>query len=233
MLNIKQFRYGSDNLAYLVYAKKNAMAIDGGAWQEITGFLDSRNLTLAYVTNTHDHADHTPGNKKLLSRTGAAFLSFRDLADGRGIVPDGESVKVMRTPGHSGDSVCFYTGTALISGDTLFNGTIGNCFSGDIKGYMQSIKRIMALPPETVIYAGHDYVRDSLAFAEYIDPGNPYIAGYRKMYSRDNLHTALSDELKVNPYLRFNEDSMKKILMERGLPHDTEWDRWRSILSIT
>jgi hydroxyacylglutathione hydrolase len=61
MLNIEQFRYG-DNLAYLVYGKTDALAIDGGAWQEILAFLNKYSLTLTYVTNTHKHFDHTPGD---------------------------------------------------------------------------------------------------------------------------------------------------------------------------
>ena len=62
-MKIKQFRYSSDNLAYLVYGDKSAMAIDGGAAEEILSFVETNNLTLKYVTNTHSHMDHTPGTK--------------------------------------------------------------------------------------------------------------------------------------------------------------------------
>ena len=52
MLNVEQFRYGADNLAYLIYGTTQAMAIDGGAWQEILSFLESNNL-IAYVCHQY------------------------------------------------------------------------------------------------------------------------------------------------------------------------------------
>ena len=65
-MEIKQFRYGDGNLAYLVYNGKTAAAIDGGATDNILRFVKEHSLNLEYVLNTHDHADHTPGNSSLL-----------------------------------------------------------------------------------------------------------------------------------------------------------------------
>ena len=189
MLNIEQFRYG-DNLAYLVYGIREAMAIDGGAWQEILTFLDSNNLTLKFVTSTHQHYDHTPGNEYLLRKTKAKFLNSSTLADNEEIIIDGEAVSVVyRTPGHTSDSVCFYTGDSLITGDTLFNATVGNCFSGDQKSFYHSIKRLMAMPDDTKIYAGHDYIRDSLAFAKHLEPDNKDIERFRNSYYPDHVYS--------------------------------------------
>ena len=88
MLSIEQYRYGADNLAYLIYGKKRAMAVDGGAWADILEFLSQNDLVLDYVANTHDHYDHTPGNDELLKRTKAKSLGFADLPDGREIALD-------------------------------------------------------------------------------------------------------------------------------------------------
>jgi hydroxyacylglutathione hydrolase len=231
MLNIEQFRYG-DNLAYLVYGIKEAMAIDGGAWQEILTFLDSNNLTLKFVTNTHQHYDHTPGNEYLLRKTKAKFLNSSTLADNEEIIIDGEAVVVYRTPGHTSDSVCFYTGDSLITGDTLFNATVGNCFSGDQKSFYHSIKRLMALPDDTKIYAGHDYIRDSLAFAKHLEPDNKDIERFRNSYDPDHVYSTLADERKINPYLRFNEEPIINLLKTNNLRRATEWERWESLMSI-
>jgi len=232
MLNVEQFRYSSDNLAYLVYGKSRAMAVDGGAWEEILRFVERHGLNLSYVTNTHDHFDHTPGNEILLRHTRAEFLSFEDLPDHKEIVLDAGQVTVFRTPGHSHDSVCFYTGSALISGDTLFNGTIGNCFTGDLKGFYLSIKRLMALPPGTLVYAGHDYTADSLVFARYLEPDNLEIERFRAAYDPHHVYSTLAEEFKINPYLRFNEEPIVGLLKKNGLPHGTEWERWSSLMSI-
>ena len=44
MLKVKQFRYGADNLGYLVYGAESAMAVDGGAADEILAFLGEHQL---------------------------------------------------------------------------------------------------------------------------------------------------------------------------------------------
>lgn len=231
MLNIEQFHYG-DNLAYLVYGPSEAMAVDGGAWQEILSFLDQHKLTLRYVTNTHRHYDHTPGDEHLLKKTKADYLDCTKLADNEEIFIDGEKVVVYRTPGHSSDSVCFHTGNNLISGDTLFNATIGNCFTGDLKGFYNSIKRLMALPDDTRVFAGHDYVRDSLAFARHLEPANPDIERFRQSCDPDFLYSTLAEERKINPYLRFNEAPIIDLIKKHNLPHATEWERWQSLMAI-
>ncbi len=231
MLNIEQFRYG-DNLAYLIYGKTEAMAIDGGAWQEILSFLKKNKLTLAFVTNTHQHFDHTPGNDHLLKATRAKFLNSAALSDNHKIMLSGETIIVYRTPGHTEDSVCFHTGNTLVTGDTLFNGTIGNCFSGNLKNFFYSVKRLMTLPDETKIYAGHDYIRDSLAFARHLEPGNKDIDLFWSSYEPDLVYSTLADERRINPYLRFNEEPIINLLKKNNLPYATEWERWHSLMSI-
>ena len=231
MLNIEQFRYG-DNLAYLIFGQTEAMAIDGGAWQEILAFLETHNLTLKSVTNTHQHYDHTSGNDQLLRKTKAKYLNSATLTNNQEIIIDGDTVVVYRTPGHTSDSICFHTGTILVTGDTLFNGTVGNCFSGDQKSFYQSIKRLMALPDDTIIYAGHDYIRDSLSFARHLEPGNKYIDRFLNSYDHDHVYSTMADERRINPYLRFNEETIVNILKENNLPCATEWERWESLMSI-
>ena len=231
MLHIEQFRYG-DNLAYLLYGTTEAMAIDGGAWQEILTFLKEHGLNLRFVTNTYRHYDHTPGDDHLLGKTSAAFLDCRTLADHETIVLDGEPVMVYRTPGHSIDSVCFHAGQNLITGDTLFNATIGNCFTGDLRGFFESIQRLMALPDDTRIFAGHDYVRDSLTFARHLEPDNPAIERFRQTCDPYFLYSTLAQEKKMNPYLRFNEEPIVRLLQKRKLPRATEWERWQSLMTI-
>jgi len=231
MLNIEQFRYG-DNLAYLIFGKTEAIAIDGGAWQEILDFIETNNLTLKSVTNTHQHYDHTTGNEQLLRKTKAKDLNSSTLTDNQEIIIDGEEVVVYRTPGHTSDSICFHTGNILVTGDTLFNATIGNCFSGDQKSFYLSIKRLMALPDETKIYAGHDYIRDSLAFAKHLEPDNKEIDRFWNSYDPDCVYSTLAEERKINPYLRFNEEPIINLLKASNLPHATEWELWTSLMSI-
>ena len=232
MLNIEQFRYGSDSFAYIIHGNTQAMAIDGGAWKEILSFLKTNNLSLEFVTNTHAHYDHTSGNDHLLKATRAIFLNSAILPDNHKMMIDGKTILIYRTPGHTDDSVCFHTDNILITGDTLFNGTVGNCFSGNQKNFYLSIKRLMALPDETIIYAGHDYISDSLAFARHLEPDNKDIDHFLNSYDHNHVHSTMADERRINPYLRFNEKAIVNLLKENNLPSATEWERWESLMSI-
>lgn len=232
MLNVEQLRYGADNFSYLVYGGGKAAAVDGGAGNEILSFLKKNSLELIYVTNTHDHYDHTSGNEILLRSTEAQYLDPSRFADGSAIEIGGENMLVYRTPGHTVDSVCFSAGNFLLSGDTLFNGTIGNCFTGDIRSFYLSVKRLMVLPGETIVYAGHDYVRDALAFAAILEPGNKDIGNFKRNYDFDHVFSTIAEERQINPYMRFNEEPIIRTLKARGLPCQTEWERWQSLMSI-
>jgi hydroxyacylglutathione hydrolase len=90
----------------------------------------------------------------------------------------------------------------------------------------------MALPDSTLVYAGHDYVQDSLAFAARLEPDNPEIARCLARYDPRHVVSTLADERRVNPYLRFDEPSIVALLASRGLKVATERDRWRSLMSI-
>jgi hydroxyacylglutathione hydrolase len=232
-LRIEQLRYGADNLAYLVHAGGEAMAVDGGAVGAILARVRSLGVALRVVTNTHGHPDHTPGNAALLAGSGARYLSPEQLSRSPVPIPlGGREIDVLPTPGHSRDSVVFCTGAAAITGDTLFNGTIGNCFTGDLDAFFASISRLMALPDATLVYAGHDYVRDSLSFAAALEPGNPDVAAYLARYDPAHVVSTLADEKRVNPFLRFNAEPVIALMTSRGLPVATERDRWQSLLSL-
>lgn len=83
------------------------------------------------------------------------------LTDGQLISLGELSIRVIHTPGHTPGSVCFYleeTPTPiLISGDTLFQGSIGNLsFPTSCPDRMWgSLKKLAELPPHTQIFPGH------------------------------------------------------------------------------
>lgn len=138
-MKVKQFRYSIDNLGYLVYGPTSAMAVDGGAVDEILDFVRINNLHLKYVTNTHSHMDHTIGNRGLLDGTNTVFLDCKTFPEKTTPVLDGEEIHVYHTPGHTRDSISFHLGDILITGDTLFQGKVGRCFSGDLKGFFSTL----------------------------------------------------------------------------------------------
>ncbi len=232
-MDIQQFRYGADNLGYLVYSEKFSIAIDPGASEDMVKFAKEKNIPIDIVTNTHTHADHTQGNNALLKKTNARFIDCISLSHGQILdLKDGTGLEVMLTPGHTMDSLCFKGAGFVVTGDTLFNATVGNCFSGDLESFLNSLKLLMTLPGDTLVYAGHDYVLDAVKYAGIIEPDNPDLSGYASSYNPDHVVSRLSEELKVNPYLRFNTLSMIERLKEKNLPKETQLQRFSSVMEV-
>ncbi len=228
-MNIRQFRYSADNLAYLVYGDKTAIAIDAGAVNEILSFAEEAGVSIKYVINTHSHYDHTSGNSSMLEKTDAEFLDCKSLQNHNSINLDGEKLRIFHTPGHTLDGLTFKTCDAIISGDTLFNGTVGTCFSGDTKSFLNSINFLMNLPQETIVYSGHDYIKESIAFAKTIDKNNPELDNYLNKRNPYHVFSTIADERKVNPFVRYNDAKLIAIMKERGMPVATEYERWNSL----
>jgi len=72
----------------------------------------------------------------------------------------------------------------------------------------------------------------AVAFARFLEPANRDLDAYLDRYEPDCVRSLLRDERKVNPYLRFNDPAIIAILKERGLPVDSEWERWQSLMAI-
>ncbi len=231
-MRVRQFRYATDNLGYLFYTDQSALAVDGGAVDEICEFIDSAGLSLSFVTNTHQHSDHTCGNRELIERTGATFMDNRDLGQGHIIDLDREKIDVYHTPGHTGDSICFRSENVIVTGDTLFNGTIGNCFTDSIEVFYHSIKKLIAMTDSTIVYAGHDYVHSSLVFARHLEPENDAIDLFLGSYDPSHVFSTLEEERAINPYLRFNNPAIITFLRQNNLPVSTEIERWNSLMQI-
>lgn len=101
------------------------------------------------------------------AREGSAFLPTRQPAvRADRLLEEGDESRladlrllVLHTPGHTEGSVCFHLPEekVLFSGDTLFNAGLGRVDlpGGDPRAMMESLRRLMTLPPETVVYPGH------------------------------------------------------------------------------
>ena len=78
------------------------------------------------------------------------------------------TVEVMHTPGHTPACVTYVVGDAAFVGDTLFMPDFGTARcdfpGGDARQLYRSIKRILALPPETRLFLCHDYGPGGRAF---------------------------------------------------------------------
>lgn len=131
------------------------------------------------VLLTHAHPDHEDGAPWLAERAGVPVLSPADggLRDGQVIELTGMTLRVVATPGHTADSVCFVLridpghsrqvvaprgsgATALLTGDTVLGrgSTLINHPEGRLADYLASIERlrgVAAAHPGMVLLPGH------------------------------------------------------------------------------
>jgi glyoxylase-like metal-dependent hydrolase (beta-lactamase superfamily II) len=96
----------------------------------------------------------------VMHRESPSPLIDRHLDDGTILTLGDETIKVLHTPGHTPDSVCYEIPGAILTGDTLLIGGSGRCdFPGGDAGKQWDAvtKRLFAYPDETIVYPGHDY----------------------------------------------------------------------------
>ena len=153
--------------------------------------VEARGLTLAYVLETHAHADHLSAADYIRDKTGAkvvigarivdvqkAFIPVFEsdaVADGSvfdvlmnegDTLPLGElSIGALHTPGHTPACLIYLIGDAAFVGDTLFMPDYGTARAdfpgGDARTLFRSIRKVLSLPPETRVFVGHDYLPES------------------------------------------------------------------------
>ncbi|NOZ04684.1 MAG: MBL fold metallo-hydrolase [FCB group bacterium] len=173
-INIQSFRGGYDNnFTHLVSNQrtKTQLLIDAAVpLKTIQPFLEN---DLKALLITHTHGDHitylSEYTKKYPALNVIIFAGSADRINGGKICPvkDGDSVtigeleiRVLHTPGHYFDSLCFKIGNALFTGDTLFVGRTGRTISAgsNISQLYHSVyEKLLVLPGSTIIYPGHDY----------------------------------------------------------------------------
>src|SRR5579875_7078 len=160
MLNFSYILWSEERVAFVVDASFGA--------DTIYSKLRELNLKLKYILSTHHHFDHNMDNEELASLTGALVVAHRaspikkdvEVVDGDTLEASGLSVRVIHTPGHTPDSVCYLSGGCVFTGDTLF---VGECGRVDLPGgsaeqmYHTLFEKLGSLPDDTVVYPGHNY----------------------------------------------------------------------------
>lgn len=155
----------------------------------VLAYLHEAGLTVAWILETHAHADHLSGARYLQEQVGgriaigehirqvqATFkrlynLERNFLPDGSQfdhLFKDGETFKIgeveataLLVPGHTPADMAYLIDGAVFVGDTLFMPDVGSARAdfpgGDAHVLYRSMRRILALPPDTRIFVCHDY----------------------------------------------------------------------------
>lgn len=163
-----------------------SMVIDPGDDPEhIMKTIEEKKLKVVYIVCTHAHFDHVGAVAKLKSETGAEIVLHKDeleiymSAKDQGafwgyqieqppdpdkFVQEGDlltagelTFEVLHTPGHSPGGICLQGKGIVITGDTIFAGSVGRTdfYGGDLEELKKSFRRIISLNPETRILPGH------------------------------------------------------------------------------
>ncbi|HXH32272.1 MAG TPA: hydroxyacylglutathione hydrolase [Bacteriovoracaceae bacterium] len=229
MILVKTFYAFNDlrNYSYLIYDDQTAHAwvIDPYEANPMIEYIKKKSLRLKGILNTHQHHDHTRGNAPLDAAFGCGIRKLRS-SETVSLSQD-HTLKTLDTPGHTMDHQVFIWQTqerplALFSGDTLFNSGVGNCRNGGDVSYLYqtTMDLIGGLPPETLLYPGHDYRVRNLEFAVHVEPENPSVKSSLLVLAREKTHElpalTLGDEEKVNPFLRLASGELRANLKMQG-----------------
>ena len=224
-LSVRPVRAFSDNYIWLIdppKARGRLVAVDPGDAAPVIAELHRCGASLAAILLTHHHSDHIGGVPELLRRWQVPLAGPEDgrivprthpVHDGeRYDLPDlGLSFEILQIPGHTVSHIAFWGHGVLFCGDTLFSAGCGRMFEGTPLQMSASLTKLRNLPPETLVYCGHEYTAANLRFALTVDPGSAPTREYRdrvdhlRAAGEPTLPTTIGLELLVNPFLRCDD----------------------------
>jgi len=227
----------TDNYAFLIHDSTSRVTtlVDAPEAAPISAVLESRGWGLDFVLLTHHHWDHVDGLEDLRKKyqpkiVGAKADAHRLPPLDRVVEPNevfsvGEQkIKVIDVPGHTVGHVAFYMPgpVAVFTADSLMALGCGRLFEGTAAQMWQSLSELAKLPPDTLVYSGHEYTQSNGEFALTIEPDNPAlqarVADIAKARA-DGVATVpstLSLELATNPFLRAHLDEVKQAVGMEG-----------------
>lgn len=175
-MKIKRFIGGLlESNGYIIYQKEGGAAflIDPGYNSKVfIEFIKEHDFKLEAILLTHHHYDHVGAVERVKDVFDCpVYMHRRDcdlykkpvdiyMEDGDVLDLEGEQIKVISTPGHTGGSVCFMSEKSKVcfTGDTIFNVDLGrtDLEGGSEKEMISSIRNIIdKWPNDIMIYPGH------------------------------------------------------------------------------
>lgn len=226
----------SDNYIFLLYdsASQTAAVVDPAQPGPVLKQLQQLGASLTAIFNTHHHADHVGGNRRLLEQYPDAVV-YGGVED-KGRIPgqqvylsEGDTVnfaqreaQVYFVPGHTRAHIAYYFPPVerhgwgeLFCGDTLFAGGCGRLFEGTPQQMVDSLSKLRSLPDTTRIWCAHEYTLKNLKFALTVDGENAALQQrWAEVQAARQRHEAtvpsvLGIEKQTNPFLRWDQPTLQ------------------------
>lgn len=221
-----------DNYSFLIHdeASGATAVFDVPEAAPILAELDARGWALSHVLLTHHHWDHVDGLPGLqigpdVAVIGAAADAHRLPPLTQTVLP-GERIRIGTTEaevidvsGHTVGHIAFWfpEDGLVFTGDSLMAMGCGRLFEGSPPQMWDSLSRLMALPPETVICSGHEYTESNARFARTLDEP-PALTERLDRIARartaglPTVPSTLAEEMATNPMLRARDPALKAAL---------------------
>jgi hydroxyacylglutathione hydrolase len=211
-----------DNYAWLLRdSGTGATAIvDPADAEPIIAALEKAGGRLDLILLTHHHADHIAGVDEVRARFNCPVVGAK--ADLHRLprldeaVVEGDTVRlgdsvaqVIDTPGHTIGQINYFfpDGDVLLSGDTLFSLGCGRLIEGTADQMFASLRKLAALPADTLVCCGHEYTESNARFALAVDPNNAALHDFvskveqLRAAGQPSVPSVLREELQANPFL--------------------------------
>lgn len=171
---------------YLVHEGDKGFIVDpGGQADKISRKIDELGFKPEFILLTHGHVDHIGAVEDLrdmytipvliheddgpmvedrdlnlsnmMPSADACFKADKTFKDGDILYPGEFDIKVLHTPGHTAGGSCFIIEGSVLTGDTLFKGSVGrtDLATADPDQMVKSLKKLKGLDEKLIVYPGH------------------------------------------------------------------------------
>ncbi len=213
----------TDNYIWLVRENTSGavMVVDPAVAEPVLDKAAELGWTITDIWNTHWHPDHTGGNAAIKAATGCTITgpaaeaeripTLDILVRGGDVVMFGTTkAHVIDVPAHTAGHIAFhfdYEGIAFV-GDTLFAMGCGRLFEGTAAQMFDNMRKLEALPDNTVIYCAHEYTQANGRYALTAEPGNAALitrmndVDAARARGEPTVPTTIGQERATNPFMR-------------------------------